>query len=294
MHPSPTTPRERHVLVRGAQLFVREIGGGPPVFVLHGGPDFDHGYLLPALDVLADRCRLVYYDQRGRGRSAPGVRAEDVTLDSELADLDALREHLGLDRIAVLGHSFGALLALEYALRHPQRVSHVIVMNAAPVSSAEVVAMRELWLRDWPEDRAAMDAIAATPEFESGDIGTEARYYRLHYGPTVPAHHMDDLLKRMRAHFTPETVRAARAIEDRLMDATWRRPDYDLAPALARLDVPALVLHGERDFVPVASAERIANALPRGRLALVPGTGHFSYLERPADVARRVTEFVRA
>ena len=86
-------------------LFCRDVGEGPPIVVVHGGPDFDHPYLLPELDRLTASFRLLYYDQRGRGRSADGVRPEDVTLRSELDDLDRLRSHFGLERVAVLGHS---------------------------------------------------------------------------------------------------------------------------------------------------------------------------------------------
>ena len=106
-------------------LFCREVGEGPPIVVVHGGPDFDHCYFLPELDRLADSFRLVYYDQRGRGRSADGVRAEDVTLGSEIDDLDRVRSHFGLESIAVLGHSWGGVLAMEYAVRHPERVSQL-------------------------------------------------------------------------------------------------------------------------------------------------------------------------
>ena len=77
-------------------LFCREVGDGPPIVAVHGGPDFDHCYFLPELDRLADAFRLVYYDQRGRGRSAAGVRPEDVTLRSEIEDLDRVRRRFGL------------------------------------------------------------------------------------------------------------------------------------------------------------------------------------------------------
>ena len=82
-------------------LYTRESGKGPPIIVLHGGPDFDHSYLLPDLDRLASTYRLICYDQRGRGRSAAGVKPEDVTLESEMQDLDAVRRKYGLERVAI-------------------------------------------------------------------------------------------------------------------------------------------------------------------------------------------------
>src|ERR1700730_1702506 len=98
-------PRESRIPAGKASLYSREIGQGPPIIVLHGGPDFDHRYLLPDLDRLADAFRLIYYDQRGRGRSADQVLPEEVTLTSDVDDLDKVRQHFHLESPALLGHS---------------------------------------------------------------------------------------------------------------------------------------------------------------------------------------------
>ena len=127
--------RKAHPIGKAA-LYSREIGRGQPIIVLHGGPDFDQSYLLPEMDELANAFRLIYYDQRGRGRSADRVLPEEVTLTSEVDDLDKVREYFHLKSSTLLGHSWGAVLALEYAVRHPQRVSHLILMNPAPVSAS--------------------------------------------------------------------------------------------------------------------------------------------------------------
>ena len=136
-------PRESYIPVENAELYCRELGQGQPIVVLHGGPDFDHRYLLPEMDRLSGSFRLIYYDQRGRGQSARNVQPEDVSMRSEVEDLEALRQHLRLESTAVLGHSWGGLLALEYAIRHPDRVSHLILMNTAPVSRDDFLLMRQ-------------------------------------------------------------------------------------------------------------------------------------------------------
>lgn len=123
---------ETQLPVGKASIYLRTIGRGQSVIVLHGGPDFDTAYLLPEMDRLQDLFRLTYYDQRGRGRSGRNVRPEDVTLASELEDLDRVRRHTGSESVILLGHSWGAVLALEYALRNPSRVSALILMNPAP------------------------------------------------------------------------------------------------------------------------------------------------------------------
>ena len=138
--PAPTTG-EMRLPVGAASLYAREVGRGRPLIVLHGGPDFDQAYLRPELDELADTYRLIYYDQRGRGQSAENVRPEDVTLASDLEDLDKVRRYFRLDAPVLLAHSWGTVLALEFALRNPTLVSHLVLMNPARVSQAQVAML---------------------------------------------------------------------------------------------------------------------------------------------------------
>ena len=112
-----------------SRLYLREVGHGPPIVILHGGPDFDHEYLLPAFDRLADAFRLVYYDQRGRGRSFSGQDPQGITIATEIDDLDRVVAWTGGGPVVLLGHSWGGLLATEYAIRHPARVSHLILLE---------------------------------------------------------------------------------------------------------------------------------------------------------------------
>ena len=274
-------------------LFCREVGEGPPIVAVHGGPDFDHCYFLPELDRLADSFRLVYYDQRGRGRSAAGVRPEDVTLRSDVEDLDRLRRRLGLESIAVLGHSWGGVVAMEYAIRHPDRVTRLILLDTAPASAGDWRRLRESFAERRPaEDQAEMAAIAATDAYQRGDLEAEAAYYRIHFRMTLRRPDLlDALVARLRANFTEEGVLLARAIEDRLYEETSGSPEWDLFPALRALAVPTLVLHGEHDFVPVELAARIAEAVPGARLSVLPGCGHFTYLEAPEAVFEEISRF---
>ncbi|MFN0282034.1 MAG: alpha/beta fold hydrolase [Kineosporiaceae bacterium] len=279
-----------------ARLHVRDVGEGPAIVVLHGGPDVDYDYLLPELDLLAERFRVIYYDQRGRGRSADGVRPDDVTLQSEMRDLEHVRCHFGLESMAVLGHSWGGVLAMEYAGRHPERLTHLILMNTAPASHEDVLVFRQHLSNIRPAgDVEAMRSLAATAEYLAGDLAAESAYYRLHYRPAFHVPELlDRLMPRLRTNFTPERVLTARRIEDRLYDQTWSVPGYDLLPGLRRLAAPSLVLHGETDFVPVELAARVAAALPAARLAVVRRCGHFAHLEAPDAVVQLVHELFAA
>ena len=274
------------------RLQVRDIGQGPSIVVLHGGPDFDYDYLLPELDVLAERFRVIYYDQRGRGRSADGVRPGDVSVASEMEDVDHVRRHFGLEMMAVLGHSWGAVLAMEYASRHPERLTQLILLNTAPASSEDVRVFREhLRCIRAAGDVEAMNSLAATAEYRAGNLDVESEYYRIHFRPAVKAAGLlDRLIPRLRANYTPERVLMARAIEHRLYSETWSSPRYDLLRRVHRLTVPTLVIHGEDDFVPVDVAVHIADAIPGTRLIVLPNCGHFAYLEAPDALVRQVGE----
>lgn len=286
--------RESFVPSGTARLYVREVGHGRPIVVVHGGPDFDHEYLLPDLDRLAELFRLVYYDQRGRGRSFTGEGPGDVTMASEVEDLDLIRDWSRSDSVAVLGHSWGGLVAMEYAVRHPDRVSHLILMNTAPASHADMLELRRaLAASRSPEDVARMTALISDPTYLRGDIDADAEYYRIHFRPALHRReHLDRVVGRLRAAFRPDGIVAARAIEDSLYAQTWSREAYDLIPRLRRLRVPTLVIHGDHDFVPLDIARHIASAIPGARLLVLRDCGHFAYLEQPERVRDAITKFL--
>jgi proline iminopeptidase len=285
--------REARIPVGGTQLHSREIGKGTPIIVLHGGPDFDHRYLLPDMDRLADAFRLIYYDQRGRGRSAAGVEPADVTLESEMADLEAVRRHFAVDSAVLLGHSWGTLLALEYALRHPERVSCLILMNPAPASHADFQLLRRERRERWAADVEQLKAMAATAGYKEGDPDAVAAYYRIHFKAALKrSEDLEKVLSSLKASFTRDGILKARAVEDRLLQETWLAEGYDLHPRLGKLQVPTLVIYGDHEFIPAACANHIAAAIPTARLVTMKDCGHFSYLECPDAVGKEIRGFL--
>jgi proline iminopeptidase len=288
--------REGFIPVRGARLYYRESGHGQTIVILHGGPDFSHDYFLPEFDYLADSYRLIYYDQRGRGRSAVGVMPDDVTIVSEIRDPEALREYFQLDSMVVLGHSWGGLLAMEYVLHYPGRVSHLILMNTAPASHDDFVLFRQALLRlRSSDDTSQLNFIMAGAPYKEGDPDAVAAYYRIHFRPTIRRQeHLDRVIGQLRRSFTGEGILKARAIEERLLNETWRSDEYDLLPGLERVTTPTLVIHGDYDFIPAECAVHIAERIPGARYVLLQGCGHFSYLDCPEEIHREVSSFTSA
>ena len=282
------SPIEAYVDVGGAQLYCREVGSGPSIIVIHGGPDFDHTYLLPDLDRLADGYRLIYYDQRGRGRSQGELRLEEIRIDRYVEDLDRLRKAFGLDKAALLGHSWGGLVALYYALRHPEQVSHLILLNTVSASHRDLLLMQAERHRRWTPYREQMDALSTSQAFENGDPATVAGYYRLDFATALAKQY----LPRLKLEWTREDILRGRAIENKLAEGLYWQPGYDLIPELRRIRAPTLVIHGDNDFFPCESSARISGAIAGARLVNVRGSGHFSYIDAPGEVRRAIDELM--
>jgi proline iminopeptidase len=218
---------------------------------------------------------------------------DDVTLASDVADIEKVREYFQLLSVILLGHSWGAVLALVYALRFPQRLSHMILLNPAPASADDYNRLRHEWLEKRREDIEQRNAIAESPAYREGDLEAVMAYYRIHFKTALArAENYDKIVARMSASFTKEGVLKARAVEARLMSETWSSPAFNLLPKLKALRIHALVITGDKDFIPSFASEHISCALPNARLLTLKNCGHFSYMERPAAVHQEINAFL--
>lgn len=268
--------------VRGVDLFERRIGEGPPTVVLHGGPGAHHDYLLPGFDALAQGRTLVYYDQRGGGRS-PVPRDVPVGWEEQVEDLEALRQLWGMDQLSIAGYSWGGLLGLLYATRYPAQVSRIALVSHAPVWRAAraefeaAFAQRNL-------DPALQEARKQLRESSLREQNPEAYRQRV-FELSVVAYFCDPARVR---EMTPFRV-TGRTIEE-----VWASlGDYDLRPVLARLRLPAIVLHGDCDPIPRETAAATATLLG-APFHLIPHCGHVPYVEAPKEFAELLDGFLPA
>jgi proline iminopeptidase len=260
--------REGMVAVRGVELFVRRVGRGSPAVVLHGGPGAHHDYLLPGFDALADGRELIYYDQRGGGRS-PVTRDVAVGWTEHVADLEALRTSWGLERLTLAGYSWGGLLALLYAVSHPGRVGRLALVSPAPAWRAAREQFEGAFARR-NLDPAFQDARRQLRESglrERDPAAFQQRIFELSVAPYF---------------FDPERARELTPfrVTGRTQQEVWQSlGDFDLRPQLAELrGIPALVLHGENDPIPIEAARTVAGLIDAEFHAL-SRCGHVPYVE---------------
>ena len=284
----PPRLTRRTVRARGLDFAVfatEERPGATPLLCINGGLLFDHTLLWPALSPLAGRRQLLLYDQRGRGASQPppGVRAARIEHDA--GDVPALREALGVDRWDVLGHSWGGGVAMLAAAADQAATRRLVLVDPAGTTSRWLDELHDGALaRLTPAQRAALDAASeALATAAAPDPALSSDYSQALY----PAWFASAELAAM---FSPprSASRTGAAVSARL-----RREGYDWRPLVADLRVPTLVIHGERDLLPVTVARETAALLPRARLAIVSDAGHMPFWEAPEEFFTLVEEFLR-
>ena len=273
-------PHTRTREIRGITLFERRIGSGPPTIVLHGGPGAHHDYLLPGFDALARGRELIYYDQRGGGRSQVS-RDVPVGWKEQVADLEELRQQWGLNQLTITGYSWGGLLALLYAIEHPTRIQRLALVSPAPAWKEA----REEFERRFNQRNLAPELQRMRAELrESGLRESKPDLYsrRLFELSVAPYFHSPERARDL----TPFRVTG------RTQQEVWASlGDYDLRHSLAGFKVPAMVLSGLSDPMPLESTRTIAQLLG-AQLHILPECGHVPYVEAFDEFVELLDEFL--
>lgn len=253
----------------------------PTAFVIHGGPGVDHTSYKPGLSTLTRKLQLVYFDHRGQGRSARGPQ-ETYTLDNNVEDMEALRQYLGLEKIVVLGASYGGMVALTYAARYPQHVSHLIVM--ATTATARFLEKAKATLAE--KGTAEQNAIAT--HLWNGSFKDEAHlreYFQIMgslYSLTYQPGASDDTWKR--------TILSVDAINEAF--GGFLR-EYNVLGQLHRITAPTLVIGGRHDWICAPEfSEEIAQAMPNADLRIFENSGHLIRADEPEALIDAINGFL--
>lgn len=269
--------------VKGTELFYEVHGSGLPMLVMHGGFGPDHSYFRPWLDALGDRVQLVYYDHRGGGRSARPPSLDGVTMQTWVDDADALRAHLGFDRLLVLGHSYGGFVAQEYALSYGDRLAGLVLCCTAPAWDYLDAIDANAQARGTPE------AIEAHRQLGSGPVANDATFGQL-WLRMAPLY-----FKRYDPDIGPSIHSATAYSAAAYNQSEVALVGWSTVDRLGSITAPTLIVASRDDWVtPVAQSERMLAELPNADLVVFEESGHYPFVEEHAGFVKVISEWVAA
>jgi len=266
----------------GGKIYYEVIGSGPPLILINGGPGFDHTYLhiTTAWDALAKTHRVIFYDQRGNGRSSPLKPGRSCTLADQIEDLDALRLQLGLDKMDLLGHSWGGYLAMAYGAQHPEHISHMIIVDSAAPKWSDTLDLTEDVFPEAAEQRAAAAFASEMGDHTALAASLRGYFSMLFYSPEK----RDTWLSQMSADAYHDDV--FKAITNDLSR-------FDLNPEIRKFRFPVMVANGRHDMnVAPVVAYKIHQAIGGSHFVVFEHSGHLPFYEEPEGFVHTVEEFL--
>lgn len=259
--------------------------GAPRLLVLHGGPGASHDYLLPQLLDLSKTHELIFYDQRGGGRSRTDDR-EPITWRTHVADLDAVVAEFGLEPESTVGYSWGGLLALLATIDRAERgvalPERLVLIDPAPLTRQ----YRERFEAEFARRQNGSEVQAMRAELSGSGLreSDPDAYKHRTFELSVAGYFADPRAARDLTLFR---------VMGRVQQSVWESlGDFDVVSQLQGIRVPALFLHGRQDPIPLESSERGAAAMG-ARLVVIEGSGHVPYVEQPAALFAAIDEFLR-
>lgn len=275
-------------LINGTQLYCKSIGTGVPLVILHGGPGLDHSYFLPQMEKLADRYELIFFDQRACGKSSIHLDSTAMTLDALVEDIDRVRDAYNLNTMNLMGHSWGGLLAMFYAIKHGDRLNSLILVNSTPPTSwLQAASFKIIEQRTSREDSAAEASLAQTEEFRRRDPAAMQKYFRLLFRGTFANRLLADELT---LSFGPDY--GARSALVHYLAKDPQLQSYDLLGRLETITCPVLIIGSDHDLAPAESNELIHARIKGSRYVLMKNCGHFPFIEAPSQFFPAVRDFL--
>ena len=294
--PAGAAPREGYIKADdGTKLFYKIEGSGQKTLVVvHGGPGGSLESVRPDFGRLAKGRTVIYYDQRGNGRSDLVDDEAKLAVPKHIADLDAVRRHFKLKKLTLLGNSWGGFLIAAYASAHPDKVERLILDVPAPPHHAQLAEMaddldRRVQERMKEADRRRLGQLFRAWQ-DSDDPATACRAFyeaillAYSFNPREVPPHKGELCAGNK-----EAIRRQQMVNR----AIWRSiGEFDYREAGKAVKAPVLVIHGAADSIPLQGSEDWAASFPNARLLVIQGTGHLAHLEQPDAFFTAVDQFL--
>jgi proline iminopeptidase len=278
---------QRTVRARGLDFAVYTspaIEGQLPLLCINGGLHFGHDVLWPALAPLSRNRELIFFDQRGRGKSQAPPAARSSRIEYDAGDANAIREALHIDRWNILGHSWGGGIAMLAASGDQQHVEKLVLVDAVGPTSEWLSRLHPAALARLTGERQQQLERLDPASRPVDDIEKHAEYTSALYPAWFADREFASIFSSPRANSSTGAAVAARL----------RREGYDWTARIAKIRTPTLVLHGDHDLLEVGVAHSIARLIPGSEVGIIAHAGHMPFWEAPEEFFTRVEKFLHS
>ena len=267
--------------VNGQNLYYVRLGQGTPVIFMHGGLGFDHQYFRPFVDQLADSANVVYYDHLGHGKSDRPADFSVLTLARLSSDCDGLATALGFNKFILVGHSYGGFVALDFALRFPNRLAGLVLSCTAPDLASLVLRNP---LGGTAAQQAALGQVFAGPAANATDAAL-----RTNWTGAVPLYYNNETPPPgVLADVDSKTIYSAAGFNQ----GNAILGGYDFVAQLSTITAPTAVHYGAGDIWRFGDNEKMAKNIPGATLKYFPNSGHWPFQEEQAAYVAYMRGFV--
>jgi len=271
--------------INNTGLYCKASGSGEPIIVIHGGPGLSHDYLYPHLQGLAKTHRLIFYDQRACGRSSIKVDTASIRIDRFVKDIDGIREAFGYEKVSLLAHSWGGLLAMKYAAQFPESIKSLLLVNPAGVSSKYAAKMNQVIAeRFTTEDSLRRSTILKVPNF----LDSVSLVEELMTIGFKPLFHNRELINKLDLNLNENVSTSSQLLSNLSRDLI----DYNYYDDLKKIKTPTLLIYGDYDPLAEVVGQELKNSVPGSELVVFKNCGHFPFIEKPIAFDKVASQFL--
>lgn len=291
---------EGFVDANGVLIYYTSMGKGDPLVVVHGGPGASHDYFLPHLLPLMRHNRVIFIDERGSGKSQLLEDPAGYTVENMVEDVEAVRKALGLGKINLLGHSYGGVLALGYALKYQQNLSHLILGSTFASTSAMNQVFVRMKEKMAPELRERIDKMETEGLFGHGKDYEKGRYTNDYmvaawgegYFPYLYQHRPDPNFDPAASGNTSWALYREMwgSHGEFIIDGNLKSVEY--TDRLPGIKVPTLITVGDHDECDPSLSQAMHEKIAGSKLVVLPKSGHMTFVDQPGMFLRAVDDFL--
>lgn len=274
--------------INGSKIFCRIIGSEEPLMIVHGGPGLAHDYLFESFQQLSYNYKLIFYDQRGCGRSEEFKEGQTATLETMVEDLEELRKELNLGKMNLVGQSWGAIIAINYILKYPQKVKKLILLEPAPGSSEYIQQVQQTILKRLSkEELEQLTMLSQNP-----GLRTDPDLFKEFMNVRMKTYFYDSTFAKKKNFNYFDTEKIQKFFASSTMFGTYLM-NYNLYDNMKSIDCPTLIIHGDYDVIPTEAVERMGKEIKNAEIHIVKECGHFVHIEKPEFYFDTIRSFIK-